>query len=111
MQNINERWSKCIDFFFFLHRQGTNVFYFVSLFLHADSGSSLKIQESLNSYNALVDLQKINELLRKKNEKMENENNALQKEISETREEKSKLEDEIVERDEELHNLRYDTLL
>nr|XP_042118621.1 ankyrin repeat domain-containing protein 26-like isoform X8 [Peromyscus maniculatus bairdii] len=72
-----------------------------------DSGSSLKIQESLNSYNALVDLQKINELLRKKNEKMENENNALQKEISETREEKSKLEDEIVERDEELRNLRF----
>ncbi|XP_059100990.1 ankyrin repeat domain-containing protein 26-like [Peromyscus eremicus] len=71
-----------------------------------DSGSSLKIQEPLNSYNALVDLQKINELLRKKNEKMENENNALQKEISETREEKSKLEDEIVERDEELQNLR-----
>ncbi|XP_051038043.1 POTE ankyrin domain family member A [Phodopus roborovskii] len=72
-----------------------------------DSGSSLKIQDSLNPYNSLVDLKKINEVLREKNQKMENENTALQKEISETREEKSKLQDEIVKRDEEFWNLRF----
>lgn len=88
------------------------MYFILSLFfLHPDSGSLLKIQDSLNPYNALVDLKKINEVLMKKNKKMENENNALQKEISETREEKSKLQDEIVKRDEEFSNLRFDTLL
>ncbi|KAL6054256.1 hypothetical protein STEG23_008472, partial [Scotinomys teguina] len=71
------------------------------------SGSSLKIQDSLNSYSALADLKKTNELLRKKNKKLENENSVLQKETAETREEKSKLEGEIVEQDEELQKLRF----
>ncbi|XP_040587669.1 uncharacterized protein LOC110340289 [Mesocricetus auratus] len=72
-----------------------------------DYGSSLKIQDSLNLYNALVDLKKMNKILTKNNKKLENKNNALQKEISETREEISNLQDEIVKWTEEFRNLRF----
>ncbi|XP_050002695.1 POTE ankyrin domain family member A [Alexandromys fortis] len=75
--------------------------------LEDDSGGSLKIQDLPNSYNALLDLKKIHELLRKKNQKIENKIIALRKELKKRREEKSKLEDEIVEQDEELCKLRY----
>ncbi|XP_031195312.1 ankyrin repeat domain-containing protein 26-like [Mastomys coucha] len=72
-----------------------------------DSGSSFRRQDSLNSDNTSTDLKKVNELLRKRNKKIESEKNALKKEISETREEKSKLEDEMVQGDEEFWNLRF----
>ncbi|XP_057608323.1 ankyrin repeat domain-containing protein 36C-like [Chionomys nivalis] len=72
-----------------------------------DSGGSLKIQNSPSSYNALLDFNKVHELLRKKNQKIENKIIALQKELTERREEKSKLEDEIVEQDEEFWTLRF----
>nr|XP_048312097.1 ankyrin repeat domain-containing protein 30B-like [Myodes glareolus] len=72
-----------------------------------DSGGSLKIQDSPNSYSALLELKKIHELFRKKNQKLENEIIALQKELIERREEKLKLEDEIMEQDEEFRTLRF----
>ena len=99
------------SFFFYTDKTLIDVFYLVSSFLHPDSGGSLKIQGSPNSYNVLLDLKKIHELLRKKNQKIENKIIALRKELTERREEKSKLEDEIVEQDEEFCTLRYDTLL
>lgn len=97
--------------FFYTDEILINVFYFVSSFLHPDAGGSLKIQDSPNSYSALLELKKIHELFRKKNQNLENEIIALQKKLIETREEKSKLENEIVEQDEEFWTLRYDTLL
>ncbi|XP_051025428.1 ankyrin repeat domain-containing protein 36C-like [Acomys russatus] len=71
-----------------------------------DSGSSLKMHDSLNSYNALVDLKKMSELLREKYKTMGNENSVLQKEISEIKEKKAKLEDETVKQVAEFWNLR-----
>eukprot|EP00073_Rattus_norvegicus_P040787 XP_008769568.2 PREDICTED: ankyrin repeat domain-containing protein 26-like [Rattus norvegicus] len=71
-----------------------------------DSGSSFKIPDPLNSCNTSIDLKKVNELLRKRNKKIENEKNALKTEIPETREERAKLEDETVQGDEEFCNLR-----
>lgn len=98
-------------FFFYTDKTLINVFCFVSSFLLPDSGGSLKIQDSLNSYNVLSDPKNILELLRAKNQKPESDIIALRKELIEAREEKSKSEDEIVEQNEEFSTLRYDILL
>ncbi|XP_045714022.1 ankyrin repeat domain-containing protein 26-like isoform X7 [Phyllostomus hastatus] len=73
-----------------------------------DSVSLLKIQDSLLSYERLIELKKNHcEILTGKIKKTENRISELQKELSETKEMKSQLEHQKVEWEQELCNLRF----
>ncbi|XP_032706353.1 ankyrin repeat domain-containing protein 26-like [Lontra canadensis] len=73
-----------------------------------DSVSLLKIQDTVLSYERLIELKKYHcAQLKRKNKKMENKANGLQKELSETKEMMSKLELQKIEWEQELCSLRF----
>ncbi|XP_023617739.1 ankyrin repeat domain-containing protein 26 isoform X7 [Myotis lucifugus] len=73
-----------------------------------DSISLLKIQDTVLSYERLIELRKNHcEMLTGKIKKMEKRISGLQKELSETKEMKSQLEHQKVEWEQELCNLRF----
>jgi septal ring factor EnvC (AmiA/AmiB activator) len=77
----------------------------ISFLPDIDSGSLLKIQDTVHSYKKLIHLKSSHcEVLNRKIKKMEKMISALQKELSETEQEK-------LEQEKEVCNLRYDILV